>query len=120
MTQLKREAIAMIEKLPDDVMEPLLVTMQHLSLESRIREAQKKREIFARLDELFAKKKSLTEEERAKGRKRAAEFDAALEKLNAMFADDRGWESEEEMLEEIMQDRRAERARLRQQNRMAS
>lgn len=111
----------MIEKIPNEKMEPLLINLHRFIVRSCLTDEEtKKKRIFARLDELFAREKPPTEKEREAAKKRAQEFGAAVGKIQELIGDDKGWASEEEMIEELMRERRAERARLRAEMGIAS
>lgn len=108
MTALRQEANAIIDTIPEEYMEKFLEVVKNFknSFVTPSREEARKKEIFARLDELFAKEKPMTEEQKRRGRERAAKFMESCRKIDEIIGGEIPWASEEEMIEEIRQDRR--------------
>lgn len=108
MTALRQEANAIIDTIPDEYMEKFLEVVKNFknSFVPENREELRKKEIFTRLDELFAKEKLMTDEEKNFGRERAAKFMETCREIDEIINGELSWASEEEMIEEIRQDRR--------------
>ncbi len=108
MTALRRETLAVIDTIPDEYMEKFLQMVKDFKknfITPNV-EDRRKKEIFARLDELFAKEKPLTEEQKKRGREEAEKFSQTCAEFRALIGDDIPWASEEEMIEELANDRR--------------
>ena len=102
----KAEINYLLEGASEENLEKILDFVKNLVTPHKKTEAERKAEIFARLDELFAKEKPLTEEQKKRGRERAEQFSAACKKIRDDIGDDIPWASEEEMIEELANDRR--------------
>ena len=105
---LRQEAIALVDTIPEEYLEKFLEVVKDFkkSFSMQSREEARKKKIFARLDELFAKETPMTEEEKKRGQERAAQFEAAANRIHNLIKDDIPWASEEEMIEELARDRR--------------
>ena len=108
MTALRQEANAIIDTIPDEYMEKFLEVVKNFknSFVATNSEEVRKKEIFARLDELFAKEKPMTEEEKKIARENTQKFIESAEAIRKIIGDDIPWASEEEMIEELANDRR--------------
>lgn len=102
----KAEINYLLDCASEEKLEKILDFVKNLITPRKKTEEERKAEIFARLDELFAKEKPLTEEQKKRGRERAAKFMAACKKIREDIGDDIPWASEEEMIEELANDRR--------------
>ena len=108
MTELKKATLEMIESAPDEFMEEIFPLVKNIleKLNNDAKEEEKKRKLFAKLDELFAKEPPMTEEQRKIGRERARIFEESVKAIDKIIGGEIPWASEEEMIEEIRQDRR--------------
>ena len=107
MTSLKRQAFSIIENVPDESMEfflQIMIGAQNLIVARRDRE--EKQDMTNELDALFAKEPPLTNEQRKKGQILMDRSSRAFEVLNELFKDNKGWDSEEAMIEELSRERR--------------
>lgn len=105
---LRQEANALVATIPEEYLEKFLEVVKDFRKKFVVEspEEARKKEIFARLDELFAREKPMTEEEKKRGQERAAQFRAAADRIHNLIKDDIPWASEEEMIEELARDRR--------------
>lgn len=111
---LKQEAIALMEGVPEDQAEFFRKIIDGAKkLIASNCEEERKKEIFARLDKLMEKEPPLTNEQIEQGRKNAEQFNKCVEEIQKIMGDENGWENEEEMLKELMEDRRKIKERMR-------
>lgn len=105
---LRQEANALVATIPEEYLEKFLEVVKDFRKKFVVEspEEARKKKIFARLDELFAREKPMTEEEKKRGQERAARFEAACKKIREDIGDDIPWANEEEMIEELARDRR--------------
>ena len=108
MTTLRQETLAVIETIPDEYMEKFLQMVKDFKKNFITTNAKdrRKKEVFARLDELFAKEKPLTEEQKRINRENTKKFIECADAIRKIIGDDIPWASEEEMIEELANDRR--------------
>ena len=99
---LRQEAIAIVDTIPEEYLEKFLEVVKdfkNFSVQSR--EEARKKKIFARLDEILAKEKPLSEEQKRINRENNAKLLAFIESAREIIGDDIPWASEEEMIEEL-------------------
>ena len=108
MTALRQEANAIIATIPDEYMEKFLEVVKDFkkSFIAEDPEEVRKKEIFARLDEIVANAKPRTEEEIRISRENTKKFIECAESIRKIIGNDIPWASEEEMIEELARDRR--------------
>ena len=105
---LRQEASALVDTIPEEYLEKFLEVVKDFkkSFVVQNREEARKKKIFARLDELFAKETPMTEEEERTIRENNQNLIKWLDSMSEIVKDDIPWASEEEMIEELARDRR--------------
>lgn len=105
---LRQEANALVDTIPEEYMEKFLEVVKDFRKKFIVEspEEARKREIFARLDEIIAKEKPLTEEEMRINRENTKKIIECAESIRKIIGDDIPWASEEEMIEELARDRK--------------
>ena len=105
---LRQEASALVDTIPEEYLEKFLEVVKDFkkSFVVQNREEARKKKIFARLDELFAKEKPMSEEQKRINRENTRKIIECAESIRKIIGDDIPWASEEEMIEELARDRR--------------
>ena len=102
----KAEINYLLEGASEENLEKILEFVKNLIKPRKKTEVERKAEIFARLDELFAKEKPLTEEQKKIANARVKVFRESCEEIDKIIGGEFPWASEEEMIEYIKEDRR--------------
>ena len=105
---LRQEANALVATIPEEYLEKFLEVVKDFikKFVAEDPEEARKKEIFARLDEIIAKEKPMTEEEMRINRENTKKIIECAESIRKIIGDDIPWASEEEMIEELARDRR--------------